>query len=190
MKENRQTNDTAALICRVREDDQVAFAALLREYEPLLHKEVSRHALGLGTQDVEDLRQVALLAFYRAAMEFDLTQSEVSFGLYAKILISRDLVSQLRVIGRRQPELTTDGQDPADGEDDLARRLMEREAAEALLARIQKLLSPYENRVWRLYMAGYSAREIARVVGKEPHSVENAVYRIRQKLRRELGERG
>ena len=189
MKEKRQQNDITVLINRVRQDDQAAFDALLREYEPLLGKEVARYAATLGTQDTEDLRQEALLALYRAAMEFDLNQSEVSFGLYAKVVIKHSLISQLRIIQRRQPELTNDGEEPADGEDDLARRLMEREAAEALRARIQKLLSPYENRVWCLYMEGRSAREIACAVGKEPHSVENAVYRIRQKLRKELGER-
>ena len=191
MKTNEKQQDTATLICRVRENDQAAFNELLAAYEPLLRAEVARHAAGLGTQDVEDLRQVALLAFYRAAQGFDLAQCEVEFGLYAKICIANALVSQLRVICRPKVEVLGAELPEGDGgEGDPARRLMEREAAEALLARIQGLLSPYENRVWSLFIAGYSVRSIARAVGKTPHSVENAVYRIRQKLRQKLGERG
>ena len=67
---------------------------------------------------------------------------------------------------------------------------MEQEAAEVLLARIRGVLSAYENRVWSLYIAGLSASAIASRLGKDPHSVENAVYRIRQKLRRALSDRG
>ena len=190
MKANDKQQDTAALIRRVREDDQAAFADLLAVYEPLLHAEVARHSTGLGTQDAEDLRQLALLAFYRAALGFDLAQCEVEFGLYAKICIANALVSQLRVIHRRKVEISDAELCEGDGgEGDPARRLMEREAAEALIARIQSLLSPYENRVWSLFIAGYSVRDIARAVDKAPHSVENAVYRIRQKLRHALGER-
>ena len=189
MKANDKQQDTAELIRRVREDDQAAFSDLLAVYEPLLHAEVARHATGLGTQDAEDLRQVALLAFYRAVLGFDLAQCEVEFGLYAKICIANALVSQLRVIHRRKLEIVDAELCEGDGgEDDPARRLMEREAAEALVARIQSLLSPYENRVWSLFIAGLSVRDIARAVGKTPHSVENAVYRIRRKLRNALGK--
>jgi RNA polymerase sporulation-specific sigma factor len=191
MKENEKAKDTAALIRRVRENDQAAFTELLDAYKPLLHAEVARHTAELATQDVEDLRQVALLALYRATLSFNLEQSEVEFGLYAKICIANALASQLRAIHRRKLEIVGAELPEGDGgEGDPARRLMEREAVEALLARIQGLLSPYENRVWSLFVAGFSVRDIARAVGKEPHSVENAVYRIRKKLRLALGDRG
>ena len=173
MKANENLQDTAALIRRVRKNDQTAFDLLLAAY------------------DVEDLRQVALLALYRATLNFNLEQSEVEFGLYAKICIANALASQLRAIHRRKLEIVgADLPEGDGGEGDPARRLMEREAAEALVARIQSLLSPYENRVWSLFIAGLSVRDIARAVGKTPHSVENAVYRIRQKLRQALGGQG
>ena len=191
MKENQKSENTAALICRVRENDQSAFAALLSLYEPLLHAKVVQYASGLCASDIEDLRQVALLAFYRAAKSFDLAQSEVEFGLYAKICISNALVSQLRMINNHALELNDVSVDGGDGgEGDPARRLMEQEAAEALLSRIRGVLSAYENRVWSLYITGLSAAAIASRLGKDPHSVENAVYRIRQKLRRALRDRG
>ena len=187
MKTRQTGKDTAELIRRVREDDQAAFAALLADYEPLVHAEVARHATGLPTSDAEDLRQIALLAFYRAAMGFDLAQCEVEFGLYAKICIANALVSQLRVINRHRSESFDLSFHEGDGgEGDPGRRVMEEEAADALVARIRALLSPYENLVWSLFLSGLSAKEIAEKLKKDPHSVENAVYRIRQKLRRDL----
>ena len=174
-------------ICLVRDGDQHAFSALLRDYDPLISAEVFRYATGLSPQDAEDLRQTALLAFYRATLNFDLTQCGVEFGLYAKICISNALVTQLRAIKRHYAELSVghtlhageEGQDPA-------ALLMEEENATALYARVRALLSPYENRVWALYMAGYPVGSIARLLQKDTHSIENAVYRIRKKLRKRL----
>lgn len=177
------------LILRIRNDDQQAFSQLLADYEPLIASEIARYAAGIGSQDQEDLRQVALLALYRAAMAYDLEQTDVEFGLYAKICISNALVSQLRIIRRSRSELL-DTQAPDTLYEDPAKLLLEREAAEALQAHIRARLSPYEYRVWNLYVAGLSARDIADAVGREPHSVENAVYRIRQKLRKSLGRNG
>ena len=130
----------------VRAGDERAFAALLADYEPLIGAEVSRHATGLGEQDAEDLRQCALIALYRAALNFDLSQCEVEFGLYAKICITNALISQLRIIKRYRTE-SYDVCDVNDEGELPATRVMQEEAAAALYARVRSLLSPYENRV-------------------------------------------
>ena len=186
MKANEKIPEPENCIRLIRTGDQNAFARLLDRYEPLVRAEVSRYACGLDAFDVEDFRQVALLALYRAALNFDLAQSEVEFGLYAKICITNALASQLRLVRRHTFEVSVPDEwlgEGDHGEGDPARRVMEEEAADALHARIRTLLSPLENRVWNLYTAGLSAKEIGRMLGKEPHSVENAVYRIRRKLR-------
>lgn len=178
-------------IRRIREGEQQAFGELLAAYEPLVAAEVARVAGTISSADVEDVRQVALLALYRAAVGYDLNQSEVEFGLYAKICIANAISSQLRLLRRRNAEVSLPAEYFADiGEDDPAGRVMEEEAAALLHARIRSVLSPYENRVWQLYTTGLRSGEIARLLQKEPHSVENAVYRIRQKLRKALGGRG
>ena len=189
---DNQTNNKDMLYTRIRairEGDQKAFGELLSEYTPLLLSEVLRHGASLSEQDQEDLRQIASVALYRAALAFDLEQSEVAFGLYAKICISNALVSQLRVIRRRVPEISTEMVAPVqEPSEDPARRVMEQEAYALLYARIRSLLSPYENRVWSLFVAGRSTKEIATLLEKDAHSIENAVYRIRQKLRAALGD--
>lgn len=176
-----------ARIKEVREGDQSAFQKLLEDYTPLILAQVSRYAADLGEQDREDLRQEASYALYRSALSYDLDQSEVEFGLYAKICISNALVSELRSINRR-PRITKaeDVWAQDEGMEDPAALVLARENTEALQAKVRALLSPYENRVWALFVADYSVTEIARLLGKDPHSVENAVYRIRQKLHRAL----
>jgi len=188
MKTEKMHQKTEELLTLVRAGEQAAFCHLAKEYEPLVLAEVSRYATGLSHEDTQDLSQIALVALYRAALGFDLSQREVEFGLYAKICISNALVSQLRVLRRRMVELPLSEALEGALLDDPAVRVMEEEALQLLHRRIRAVLSPYELRVWTLYTAGYRSGEIANQLKKDTHSVENAVYRIRQKLRRALGD--
>ena len=180
-----------ACIRKVREEDQSAFQALLEVYTPLILAQVSSFAADLSEQDREDLRQEACYAFYRSALSYDLAQSEVEFGLYAKICIKNALATQLRSINRR-PRITQaeDALAQDEGAEDPATLVLAREQREALMAKICALLSPYENSVWWKYVAGNSVSAIAKQLNKDPHSVENAVYRIRRKLHRALEGEG
>ena len=186
-KTSQSSFDLQRCITRIRAEDQAAFGELLEAYAPLIGAAVARYGQDLGKQDREELEQLAWVALYRAAMSYDLERNEVEFGLYAKICVSNALNSQMRLIRRQPPVLSieSDFVQPASAEDPAA-RVIEQEEAEALYARVRALLSPYENRVWNLFMAGHSAGEIAKLLQKDTHSIENAVYRIRQKLRREL----
>ena len=186
MKEHERSVNIRELIQLVREKDQNAFGELLTMYEPLVRAEVTRYTAEVEAFDVEDFRQVALLAFYRAVLNYDLAQNEVEFGLYAKICIANALASQLRVV-RRHTELSVADEwfgEGDHGEGDPTQLVMEQEALQLLYNRIHTLLSPFENRVWNLYMAGYSAKKIGQMLQKETHSIENAVFRIRKKLLR------
>ena len=189
METKNKREHLQACILRVREGDQEAFGEILTEYTPLVQAEVSRHGEGLQTCDLEDLRQIALVALYRAALAYDLGQSEVEFGLYAKICIGNALVSHLRTLRRRVPEVPFEfATSQEERFEDPAARVMEAEAYAALYASIRRHLSPYENRVWGLFVAGRSAKEIAALLDRDTHSVENAVSRIRRKLRTALGD--
>ena len=60
------------------------------------------------------------------------------------------------------------------------------EAYTELYLRIRAALSTYENQIWWLYHSGRTAKEIAGVLGKSEKSIQNAIYRIRRKLRTEI----
>lgn len=193
MKDENKNTEAQKLITCIRNGDQAAFNALLELYEPLVRSEVTRYGEGLSSFDCDDLRQVALMAFYRAVLSFDLEQEEVAFGLYAKICISNALSTQLRAIRGRFFETSASDElhEEQGGEDcDPTGRIMEEEALQLLRTRIRALLSPFENRVWDLFTAGFSVGEVADRLQKEPRSIENAIYRIRQKLRGSLKRDG
>ena len=185
-KREEECPDKARLIEQVRSGDEQAFSQMLALYRPLLEASVRRFSQELLPEEQQDLRQEATLVFYHAILNYDMEQSEVEFGLYAKICVTNALVSQLRLIRRRRVEESLDGMESRSAvleENDPAVGVLEEERLRELYAVIRKHLSPFEYRVWRLYVSGMTAKDVARAVGKDERSVGNAIYRIRQKLR-------
>ena len=62
--------------------------------------------------------------------------------------------------------------------------LIDRENVSALENEMEKSLSSLENRVLHLYLEGNSYIEIAEILGKTPKSIDNALRRIRKKIKK------
>ena len=180
------------LIDKVRLGEEEAFASLLSAYSPLIESLVAKFQNdGSLSFSKEDLLQEATVVFYNSIMTYDLEQTDVEFGLYAKICISNALVSRMRALKRVSAESLTDTPidslfaNDSDYEDPGA-RILEQENLKALYSIIRKNLSAFEYKVWQMYMSGRTAADIATAVGKDEKSVTNAIYRIRKKLRAQL----
>ncbi len=192
MNHSQKNSEIIDLIFRVRRGDDGAFDRLLEMYTPLIEASVSK-ALENDTYSLyaDDFRQEATVVLYNAILTYDVEQHEVEFGLYAKICISNALISQLRLLTRRNGERLADTSDEdlfVNDSEDPSVRILERESLRALYSVIRGNLSEFEYRVWRLYMSGRTAKEIGETVGKTERSVSNAIYRIRKKLRVALNE--
>ena len=181
------------LLLAVRAGDQDAFSALLLQYRPLIDRAVDRFSAELpGEECKEDIRQEAMAAFYDAIRSYRTEQEKVEFGLYAKICIGNRLVSHLRRERRQQGLLSLEDLDAehvsgADG--DLLSQMIEEEEAQALSALIKGALSKYEYEVFSLYFKGYSSARIARMMQRSIKSIDNAIARIRKKLKNLLQDR-
>lgn len=181
MKQNEQTAHLD-LINAARSGDESAFEALLEAYEPLIDA-MSRSFANISedSESQEDLRQEACIALYKAVQSYDSTQAEVSFGLYAKMCVRNRLVSYTRKFRRRESVVPLE--ERIKTEEDVTQGVVAEEAYMELYRRIEALLSPYENHVWWLYLSGQTTGAIAASLCKDERSVQNAIYRIRKKLR-------
>ena len=169
----------AALLREIQSGSDESFEKLKVQYAPLIASMVSSfYASGSGAKD--ELLQEARSALLKAALTYDHTQREVTFGLYAKICIRNALISHRRkVLCRTQQDMPS-----APAEKKEARRVIVRvQDAQRVVARLADSLSPYECQVLEEYMAGKSVPEIAAAVGKNPKSIYNALFRIRQKAK-------
>lgn len=167
-----------------RAGDQKAYAELLSQYKPLISSMVNRYrSEEMPEQETEDLREEAVISFCRSVERYDMEQSEVDFGLYAKVCIANGLISYLREMKKRSIPTETLGETEEEFSDPSA-SIIEEENFRALHELIEKTLTDYENAVWWSYMSGMTAKEIGEQYGTGEKSAANAVYRIRRKLRR------
>lgn len=190
MSDFAKNKEIGELIFRVRQGDEAAFLTLLSRYSPLIEnsllKSLGDELYGLYS---EDLRQEATMVFYNSILTYDVEQHEVEFGLYAKICITNALISQKRLLIKRKDERLSEndiGEFFGDVEEDPSAMIMEQESLRALDSVIRGNLSELEYRIWRLYMSGKTASQIGVCVGKSSKAVNNAIYRIRKKLRTSL----
>lgn len=182
-RDKKQLLDT---LLQAKQGDQAAFTQLAQQYHPLLSSLVSASIgeIPHASSDYEDLYQEALILFYRALSSYDTEQEDVEFGLYAKICIHNGLKTQIKKLQRRIPLMPLETEEkiemPKERPED---RLIETENYQTLCTDISATLTPYENRVWWLYLSGRTAKEIATLLQKDEKSVQNAIFRIRRKLR-------
>jgi len=69
-------------------------------------------------------------------------------------------------------------------------RVISREDEEYIYKVIDEVLSPFEREVLDLYMTGMATAEIARVLGRDAKSTDNALQRLRGKLKKRLNADG
>ena len=168
----------ADLLLAAKNGDSQAFTELAVKYEPLIRAAAEKYCRLCG-ENVDDLHQEALLAFYRAVTTYDTDKKGVTFGLYAKICVNNRMISILRRAGaenRRKAAAslmknsarTTDRYFPAlDGVSEM----------------MDRLLTKYEKKVLVMYLEGKSYKDIALTLGRNEKSVDNALFRARSKLR-------
>ena len=178
------------MIVAVRSGSENALKELMVIYDPLISSLLSRFSSAvISKNDIEDLRQELLIIFCNAVMKYNLEQNDVDFGLYAKICMERGMVSQLRAAKRR----ATIEQMPDErlysfdsDEDNIDARIIESESVREMWKLINENLSAYENTVWNLHLSGHSSAVIAKELSRDVKSIDNALCRIRAKLRKAL----
>ena len=178
------------LIEKTREGNQGSFSELLKIYEPLFSSLLSKHEMGdLNQQDIEDLRQELTLVFFHSILSYDLDQNEVKFGLYAKICMRNALITQLRKLQKRKAAFPFDEDEEEtlvqafDSSENPSIAIADRETVEDMNKKIEAVLSPFESTVWRMYLMGNGAKNISLALGKSEKSIENAIFRLKRKLR-------
>lgn len=176
--------DLIELILLVRKRDDAAFSELVSRYGPLINSISSGFVS--PTFSYDEAFSDSCVALHRAAMSYDLEQTEVTFGLYARICIYRRLCDGAVRISRHDI-INADDVDVDSFSDgtNIESHIVGRERMREYLDKVRLLLSDYEYRVFLLYIEGESTASIAEKLGKTSKSVDNAKARMFKHLRRE-----
>lgn len=203
-----------ALIDRIKQGDEIAFNILCEKYSALTESTARRFAPSLGLRngaaqnadaaDMEELKQDAIMALYRAAVTYDSDGDgrEVSFGLYAKICMNNAMITKVRKYKRKLKRLEKRksvmsaekrverygrggryGRRSGRYEEDAASQRIDLEALSETLKGALEELSDYERKTFDLYVDGKTVKEIAAELNRSEKSVSNACYRVKTKIR-------
>ena len=104
--EFKEKAEIIPLIIKCRDGYDSAFEELVALYRPMINGVIHHFSL-----NADEAFSEACIGFYRAVMSYDLEQSKVTFGLYAKICTERCVIDMLRREGRDVSSYIDDGID-------------------------------------------------------------------------------
>lgn len=173
------------LVIRVRKGDNSAFERLCEQYKALIesmsHKYVDLYSE--GDIEIEDFFQEARLALYNATLSYDIDNLKFTFGAFAKTCIRNRLISYLRKASSKKRRKCEEGAvvDKISPQE----TVIQRELGEEIFTLAEETLSEYELQIFKMYVIGAKTKEISARIGKNEKSVNNAIFRIRSKLKRQ-----
>lgn len=172
--------EDSSLIMMIRAHDDLAFAELVDRYAPLLNKQAKSFS---GPYiSVDEAYAEACFALYRAALSYDISKKDITFGLYSGICIRRRLSNLLASTMRVESVDEIDVNLIAENAE-IERELETRELLERAISDARGILSEYEYKVFRLYLKGFTTKEIADALSKSSKSVDNAKLRMLRNIK-------
>ena len=183
------------LIQRLRAGESMIADYLMEKYKGLVRKKA--RAMFLIGGDTDDLIQEGMIGLFKAVRDYQ-PDRETSFQSFANMCIDRQIYSAIKSSNRQkhQPLNSYISLSEQDGENEEhlgdnwgenpESIIIDQENVQDLEQEITATLSPMENQVLEYYLAGNGYGEIAQIMGKTPKSIDNALQRIRIKIREQL----
>ncbi len=170
------------------EDDIVEY--LMTKYKPLVRKKA--RAMYLVGGETDDLIQEGMLGLFKALRDFN-PQKEVSFASFARLCIERQLYNAIQSSNRQKHQPLNTYVSLSDEEFASELRqisvqnpeaiIIDQENAAGIEKKIQSTLSRFENQVLKMYLEGADYIQIAERLDRPAKSIDNALQRIRQKVK-------
>ena len=172
---------------------------LLDEYKDLVRAKAKLYYI-LGA-DEDDVIQEGMIGLFSAIQTYDESKG-ASFKTFADLCINRRMLSAVRMAGRRKhsplneaasldrpidesdPSMTLSDVIPASSDSDPEEALILKEMTELITNPDSKVLSSFEHTVLGKMMEGKDYRQIATELERSPKSIDNAIQRIRAKIKK------
>jgi len=210
MQEDLNILTDEALVRMAREGSSTAYEYLISKYRDLA-KNKARSYYITGA-DHEDVIQEGMIGIYKAVRDFD-PEAETRFSTFVSLCVERQIQSAINGANREKHRILNESislnqtiergtSDSGSGEDkpisaedliagvndDPEELALLRDAIETIKKAGSREFSEFESKVFGQMLTGRTYREIAEVIGAEPKKVDNAVQRIKKKIRRKLGD--
>lgn len=179
------SEDIKDLLIIAKNGDSDAVNQILNKYKHLVSA-ISRKYYLLGG-DREDLVQEGMIGLFKAINTFDFEKND-NFKNFALRVVEREIISAIRRenAGKNRmldESVLVDDIEVLHGNTYPEKDIITEESYKELSEEILKTLSSLEVKVVRLYLKGYVYTDIAKMLDKTPKSIDNALTRIKSKLR-------
>lgn len=191
------------LLIRLRDGESGITDHIMNKYKNLVRsKAKSMYILGA---DGEDLIQEGMIGLFKAIRDYD-SGRDASFFTFADLCVSRQMYTAVQASRRKKHiplnnyiSLYGNAPEGRDGEEEALVNVLasgsginpeelviDRENVDRLEMLIDRELSAFEKQVLDLYLTGMGYQQIAKVLGRDDKSTDNALQRIKTKLRKAM----
>lgn len=183
------------LIFRFKNGESEILDYLMEKYKNMVRKKARTMFLIGGEND--DLIQEGMIGLFKAVRDYQ-PDKDASFQTFAGICVDRQIYNAIQSSNRQkhQPLNSYISLSEQDGENEEhfgdawvenpESIIIDQENVQSLEQEITTTLSTMENQVLEYYLAGNGYGEIAQIMGKTPKSIDNALQRIRTKIKEQL----
>lgn len=189
MKDYTQYTDEE-LITMLRSGEQEVMDFIIEKYKPMVRQKARVLYLVGGEQD--DLIQEGMIGLFKAVRDYR-SEKDASFRTFAQICVDRQIYHAIQSSNRQkhQPLNSYVSMNSEEWEDEVYTMFQQspeniviaQENALHLENTIRRQLSSFENQVLEMYLDGDNYLMIADKLGKTPKSIDNALQRIRGKVK-------
>lgn len=193
MEYHNYSDEELIILLRKGEDSIMDF--LMNKYKPLVRKKTN--ALYLIGGENDDLIQEGMIGLFKAIRDFQV-EREITFYHFAELCITRQLYSAVEASNRKKHiplntyvSLFGDGAESeielegilGSQQENPEKLVIEQEIWRDFYQNLFSCLSSMEQKVLGFYLEGHNYVQIAELMEKEPKSIDNALQRIRQKIK-------
>ena len=183
------------LISRFKNGESEILDYLMEKYKNMVRKKARTMFLIGGEND--DLIQEGMIGLFKAVRDYH-PDKDAAFHTFAGICVDRQIYNAIQSSNRQkhQPLNSYISLSEQDGENEEhlgdtwvenpESIIIDQENVQSLEQEITTTLSPMENQVLEYYLVGNGYGEIAHIMGKTPKSIDNALQRIRTKIKEQL----
>lgn len=178
-----------ATVKRAQSGDEIAVEELIKEFSRYVFQAEKKYFIPGASR--EDLHQEGLIGLYTAIKNYDENRN-LAFEDFAGLSIRNSIIRAIRSATQKKQMVLTNAhymdEDPIRYARSDYLRIPEKIVlgdfqAKEIYEIINLSLSDFERKVMKLKLSGFNIEEISQVVSEKKKTVENALYRSRQKIK-------
>lgn len=183
MPQNRFSMTTDDELLRMVPEDEDAYSELISRYLPSIRRIASIYKTTPADRD--DLVSEGILGLMNAVKTYS-PDKGASFSTYVSVCANNRILNALKKAQRIQGREGSFDEVNASSEHSPEKIVIDREALSEVFSEIESNLTELEREVFTLWLAGVGYNEISKLVEIDKKSVDNALTRVRRKLRRKF----